>query len=577
MSRTSENRGPRVRADVMVLGVLSVALVVTAVASWRWRPNADAAIMLYASLLQGEFGKVLYRDVFDMNAPGAHLAFRAIGWLSGYRDHAVRLVDLASLSVLACTTAAALRAWGWRVSWAAAVLTGLLYLGAGDAMSLQREFLLLTPTAVMLAIVLTGPREARSAGVGFFRALAAGACVGVASTVKPQAALFLLVIVSAATSRPDGRERFTRAALTLVPAVLGVGIVWALVAGWLWSQGALVPFLDMAQHYWPLYDALTRRPYRAVEGLSRLRYLVEGYLSGFAGWRALWLAAALGSVALLRGRGVTAARPPVLPLAVLAGTCLLFPGITGKFWEYHWLPFGYAAMLLASLSLSDVVCRAPRRRAAAAVLLLAVAGLPARAWIGDARRDAELARVDALAALVAQRVSPGDTVQPLDWTGLAQHAMLRARTPLATRILEDVHVHHHAGDPYIEQLRTGLLDDLARRRPRLVIEVDARGWASGPSGRASFPQLDRVLRTRYRIVERQDGYTIHERVAADGPGPGDALGDQPTGVAARRYTRTTSRTASMTSSTSRSSSPADNGSERVRSPTHSAFGNAPGA
>jgi hypothetical protein len=424
-------------------------------------------------------------------------------------------VDLACLSVLACVTAAALRAWGWRVSWAAAVLTGLLYLGAGDAMSLQREFLLLTPTAAMLAIVLTPPREARPAGVGLARALAAGACVGVASTVKPQAALFLLVIVSAAASRPGGRERFTCAALTLVPAVFGVGVVWALVAGWLWSQGALVPFLDMAQHYWPLYDALTRRPYRVVEGWPRVRYLVEGYVYGFAGWRVLWLAAGIGGLALLRGRSVTVARPSRLPLAVLAGTCLLFPGITGKFWEYHWLPFGYAAMLLASLSLSDVVRRTPRPRAAAAVLLLAVAGLPARAWIGDARRDGELARVDTLAGRLAERVSPGDTVQPLDWTGLALHAMLRARTPLATRLLEDVHVHHHAGDPYIERLRTMLLDDLARTRPRLVIEVDARGWASGPDGRAPFPQLDEVLRTRYRIVERQDGYTIHERVAVD--------------------------------------------------------------
>jgi hypothetical protein len=99
--------------------------------------------------------------------------------------------------------------------------------------------------------------------------------------------------------------------------------------------------------------------------------------------------------------------------------------------------------------------------------------LPTRAWVADARRAGELQKTDALTDSLQLAMQPGDTVQPLDWTGVALHAMLRARAPLATRFMEDVHLYHHAGHPYMERLRATLLEEWQQAPPRLVIEVEA--------------------------------------------------------------------------------------------------------
>lgn len=199
------------------------------------------------------------------------------------------------------------------------------------------------------------------------------------------------------------------------------------------------------------------------------------------------------------------------PLLALAFVTLLFPGAAGKFWAYHWLPFGYAAMLLASLALSDAARGDRRQRAVgAAVLIVAVLGLPSWAWRSDARRRAELARVDRLTAFFARNLSPGDTVQPLDWTGSSLHAMLRARVRIATRFLEDVHFYHHVSSPYVQGLRASLLRELRLVRPRYVVEVEEPGWAPSADSHRPFSELRALLEEEYEVVERDADYAIHE-------------------------------------------------------------------
>ena len=405
------------RARDLSLVVLSLVLIAAIVTSGRWRLNGDAAVMLYAAALQSDWGRVVYRDVFDMNAPGAHLAFRAVYGLTDGADAAIRVLDITCLLALMGLTSLIVRRWGRRAMWSGAVLVGLMYVGAGDALSLQREFLLLIPTALALAIVSSrsGLVPGRLERVG--RAFVAGVCVGVASTIKPQAAAFVVVVVVALTGGPPGRRRVADATVTLVAALCGAVLAWVPVLAWLRSHGALDPFLDIAWHYWPLYDAITQRPYRTIEGLPRLMYLLEAYASGLAGRRLPWVAAAIGGAWVWRATDSDGRRPAVVPFVVFLVVTLLFPGITGKFWDYHWLPFGYAAVLLASVAWATPMPHdAGTARVAAVVMVLAVAGLPTRAWVGDARRTDELRQTDALVESVQRALQPGDTVQPLDWT-----------------------------------------------------------------------------------------------------------------------------------------------------------------
>jgi hypothetical protein len=497
------------RMETAVLIVLSVALAATAFRSLSWRLNGDEAVMLYAALLQRDFGLTLYRDIFDMNAPGAHAVYRCIVALAGNRDTALRLLDLGLVLALSASTAWALRPFGRRAAWAAAVLPALLYLGSGDTLSLQREFFVLLPIAWLLwALTRPGPLR-RVVGPSLPAALLAGVCVGAASAIKPQAGLLALVILPAAF---DLRHDWSRLLRLCAAAGTGLAIVWAFVAGWLWCTGALAPFAEMASRYWPLYDALTGRPYGVVSGWERVIYLAGGYANDLAGRRAFWVLAAVAGLVWFRATADAERARAARPIVALAAVTLLFPGVGGKFWEYHWLPFGYALMVLTSLALADGVFRPRWRGAPVAILLIAALGLPLRAWTDlPTRRNDELTRVDRFAAYLAGHLREGDTVQPLDWTGTALHAMLLERARVATPFLEDVHFYHHADDPYVQGLKDSLMRRLESARPRFILQVDQRGWVPAPDSRHPFPELGVLLSRDYEISADGPDWIIYER------------------------------------------------------------------
>jgi hypothetical protein len=145
------------------------------------------------------------------------------------------------------------------------------------------------------------------------------------------------------------------------------------------------------------------------------------------------------------------------------------------------------------------------------LLLVAAVTLLLPGWQDRPARRAELARVDALTSFLAARTDPGDTVQPLDWTGVAPHAMLRARARIATPFLEDMHFYHHAADPYVRELRSRLIQGLSAARPRFVLEVDQPGWAPTEDSRHPFPALGRLLDAEYTVAARGDRWTAYER------------------------------------------------------------------
>ena len=121
--------------------------------------------------------------------------------------------------------------------------------------------------------------------------------------------------------------------------------------------------------------------------------------------------------------------------------------------------------------------------------------------------------MDEIAAWLTERLEPGDTVQPLDWTGGSVHAMLLAKARLATRFLHDYEFYHHVSTPYVQELRTSFLSQFEDAAPRFVIEVfDAsKPWVSGLDTSRSFPELEAVLRTDYSVAFAGDGYRIYER------------------------------------------------------------------
>ncbi|HTO71973.1 MAG TPA: hypothetical protein VMR31_19100 [Myxococcota bacterium] len=503
--------------------LLTLALAAMAVLSLSWRVTVDAPIMLYMGLLVEQRHAVPYRDFFDMNLPGSYWLYGILGRVSGESDLGLRILDLAYLGALSCTTLVWMRRIAWQSAWAGAVLFGFAYLDGGPLLSLQREYFLLLPISAAAVLAGTERWDVR------LRALGVGLLFGLTSTVKPQAGLVGLPVLAVFLGVVDGslarghvsaRDWLARA---VAPAALGAALPTLCVLFYLWHAGALADFVTVARGYLPLYARLDGYG-EARAGAARAAYLVRGFLF-FGGNLAWFVPAALGVfVALYHSELATAARRQVGLLVGLAFAYSVYPLFSGQFWGYHWLPFVYLLVLASSLCLVQPATTSSFGRALpplallfACVLMLRppdairlqVQGLPPRPPDGG--------RADEIAAYLESHLLPGDTVQPLDWTGGAVHAMLIARAQLATPFLYDFHFYHHVSSPFIQGLRARFMAALRTAPPRFVLRLEARPWPSGPDTTREFPELEEFLAQHYAVSARGDGYQILERTDAASP------------------------------------------------------------
>jgi hypothetical protein len=504
---------------VAVLAVLGLLLLAIAGFSTQWRMEHDAPLMFYYAFLVDRFDYVPYRDFFEHQPPGAHFAYSLIARVFGYGDAGFRAFDLLYLAAILGTTGAWLSLLGRRVAWAGIVLFGLAYLGYGHVTAGQRDFLMLLPLSTVLLLQLRFPGLDER-----IRALLSGLLLGVAFNLKPQVAVLFPAVVVFQLWRwrrelPSGSRLAGPVVAVLSATALGVALPTAAAAAVLWRDGTLGTFLEIVGSYWPLFASLDRW-HRTISGLSRIPYLAEEYQK--LGGHGLWLVpATLGaSIALLRPDLARAQKDLVALLASLALLSSVFTLSSGRFWDYHWMLFLYFLLLTASLCFLPAEANATRSRRLAPLLTIVAVILlnlhpPMDFLLQVTGRDIpgpKRGRVDEIAGFLGKNLEPGDTVQPLDWTGGAVHAMLIAEAKVATPWVTDFSFHHHVSDPYIRELRRRFADDLKRAMPRFIIRVlTHKPWPSGRDTSQEFPALEELLREHYRVAISGKGYRIYRR------------------------------------------------------------------
>jgi len=482
-----------VAALAAVAGVLGVAVRLT-VGSLRWPLVHDGALMHYiaARLLEGA---VPYRDLFDMNFPGAYLAHMLGLGLLGPGDGAFRAFDLLLLGATLAGLGVALRGYGVAAAAAAIGLFWLYHVAGGAWRAGQRDLVLCLPLAWTTTAALAHVRrgDARSLGL-------AGLGLGVAVWVKPHALLLGPVLAWLAWSGPRGSGR----APLIRALALGLVAPAVPILAWLAATGGLGAFLDIVGGYLvPLYSRVGRVPLLPV---LRGWDLGPVLLTGAGLWVAGGLAALWWTGALDRRAGL---------LAAGVGYGVLHFVLQGKGWAYHLYPLALFAVAVGAAGLGAAL-RAPRPLAAMALLLaLAVTGADLRAkgtlnleptWIAESRD-----RAHAAAAALRPLVGRGDTVQVLDTTAGGVHALflLGARQP--TRFLYDFPFYHDVETAYVRRLRAELLTGL-RATPPVAVLLFERGWPAGGYERlAAFPELDAWLRAGYRLALEGSGYRIYAR------------------------------------------------------------------
>lgn len=474
------------------LALPATALVLLAALAWAlwsargWPLIHDASIMHYIVFLS-EHGLAPYRDVPDINMPGAHLSEALVMHTFGGDAAAWRMWDLTLglLGIGACVWIA-----GPGLRWAgvaAGALGYLAHLSDGPMDLGQRDWLV----AILLLGALGCLMSALRRGAPAWMAGASMLC-GFAASIKPHVVLVGLAFFAAACwlARPGPADR-------RAPMRGGLGAM-ALYA----ALGMVPPALMTAAYLtwwnaWAAFFAIVRGVTTSYAGLNRAP---AGDILGESMWPVVVLVGVI--TALWPGRRE---RRWDLELAALgvAGGALLFI-IQGKGWAYHRYPEMAFFFLWAALASARSLARGAAGRAAAlaGMGLCALFGL-AFAWAasGATYPDRNLPALEAdLRRLGGPSLS--GQVQCMDMVmGSCITALYDLKLVNATGLIGDIGFFPGAPSPTpnADQLQ---FTRLMATRPPKVIVVTAFSWLGGGytyDKLKSWPAFTDMLARRYRL------------------------------------------------------------------------------
>jgi hypothetical protein len=499
-----------------VVGVAAVAIMLV---SLRWVSLHDTPILMYVGFAMDKLGKYPYRDLFDMQPPGTHLLHAAVYHLVGHSELGLRLLDVAVILAIQAGLVVLLWPFGWIVGATAAAAYALQVLGYGPKEAFQREHLAMLPLVASLVIAF----RVRANLVA--RALVIGLLHGIMSSIKPTLVVSLPIVLAGmfmdeamprAAGGERGRPRTGGLAFVLggIAALAGVAVVWQQIFHALAAHGAMAGFREVARDYWPLYSQLRWDASVRTHAFELRRF--TGLVAGLRFYRMLPLAL-LGAWSVTRWI-------PRDRRAVLVGTVfalgvgeLFYAFLNGKYWSYHYTPLALAGAPFVGLLAARAEPFASGRRRTAwrvTIPLLALACIR----VPEGTRDVLAGRpypvppdILRAAADLRERLRPGDTVQPLDATAGALHAMFLAHADIATPFLHDFPFYHHPASAMTRRLRARFLASMAQARPRFIVEATPSIWRPRGPETAEFPELTMLVESDYHPLWRGERLTLYER------------------------------------------------------------------
>jgi len=371
--------------------------------------------------------------------------------------------------------------------------------------------------------------------------LLTGLAIGAAISIKPQLGICLpCVVLYEAFKQPFTPKSFL---FTILQAgstsAAGILIVCSIPIFWLWRVGGLSYFWDIFTNYLPLYLHVSGDHIVHV-GANRWIYTFHNYIK-FGGMVPLFFSACFGVYYVFFVEHRSQQKRLGIFLISLCFVYNIYPIISGKFWEYHWMPFYYFAsiwtgvLLKPNLTLSNntVQERLVRRfhqfqegEATAFffskhfiffLLFLAfsfTAIRPADNFILQIKgqKPEPLVRADIVTDVLNLRLQPGDTVQPLDAVlGDVIQGMLVADAQIATPFIYDYQFYHDVSNPYIQYLRQEFMQKLNRAKPRFIVEYTNRPIPTGFDTSSVFLELKQFIKQDYKIIYEKNKIRIYIR------------------------------------------------------------------
>lgn len=504
----------------LFLAFLAIIFLVEFVLSFGWRIRGDSVYIHYLAYLINEHGFVPYRDLFEINMPGTYLFHIAIGKLFGYSDYALRMVNIAWLTATFVVTWFIMKSFGRGTAFASCLLFGIIYLGFGPDMSLQRDFIAILPIATALLITI---QRKPNHSVNLIHFLL-GVLFALVALIKPHLAIgFPVLIVYNCVHDSNGSKSVKS---LIKPCIVGgifalLGFLLTLIIPflWLWRIGTLQAFWDISSSYTPLYAQMSG-DHQFRETFSHVMYTLYSY-TNFKKLGILLTASIFGVYLVLTKSISVATKKLSILLFLLSILYAVSAGIGGKLWFNHLVPYMYFASLGTAIVLySPPLFKNSYRLTIISLLVFLVASTPillysvSRQIVPKSKTPYELSaemRQDEITAYLNAHLSPTDKVQPLSWIGGTLEAMLASKAILATPYIAELQFYHHVSSPYIQKLREDFITKLEKEMPKFIVDVYAYRQISGLDTTYKFPELKAFIKQHYDKDYTKDGFDIFRR------------------------------------------------------------------
>ena len=509
----------------LFLASLAMVLLVEVSLSLRWPIGNDTGFLHYVAYLINEHGFLPYRDIFEINMPGTYLFHIAIGRFFGYSDFAFQMVNVVWLTVTLTVTWFIMKPFGRVVASASCLLFGLIYMGSGHHMILERDVIAILPIATALLLTIRC-RPNQSLNLIYFLL---GILFALASLIKPHMAIGLPAMIAYKcindTNGPKSLKTLIKPFVTGgIVAMAGFLATLAIPFLWLWRIGALESFWELFSSYLPLYTQLYGD--FQIEGtFPRIIFLIKLYRQ-FGGLGVLFMTSMFGVYIVLTNSMAATTKKRAILLLLLVGIYSIYAIIGGKDVTYHWMPYAYFACLCTAMILFYPPSFESLRRAILFPLFIFMVTVMMTVHLphGAANTFQQLfygrpvtmdemdGRVHEIATYLNNNLSPADKVQPLDWiVGGAVPAMLASKAVVATPYITDFQFYHDVSNPYIQKLRKSFIAKLNKEKPKFIIDVYSYRQISGLGITYKFPELKAFITQHYDKDYTGNGFDIFRR------------------------------------------------------------------
>lgn len=305
----------------LAAATLVAAFLYMVIHTLRWPIMQDAQVMHYVNFLI-DHGFAPYRDIGDLNMPGAYLMERFGMIVFGPGDLGFRIYDLSLMAAMIVGMIAIAWPYDWLAGLFAGVLFATIHASDGPKGAGQRDEVMAVLMVIGLAFLFHSVRKHTAVWMAF-----GGFFFGMATTVKPTIAplgLLLLIIIAFVL-----KGRSIRLWPFMAYGLLGSAIAAALFFGFLLYHRAWGAFLYAMRSNTAYYAGLNRMDFTTLlrECIPRpMRLLVPFGLAvavsnpGRSNWErwALALGAAFGAFSyFIQGKGFYYQRYPLIAMTLL--------------------------------------------------------------------------------------------------------------------------------------------------------------------------------------------------------------------------------------------------------------------